>query len=71
MRFVRERRDLFEHRLVSDRRTVFEEITTLAHERAGLPRVIVGLTSEAPAVPYRDEPWYCCAEPNPDQLTLV
>jgi len=58
-------------RLVSDRRTVFEEITTLAHERAGLPRVIVERTSEAPAVPYRDEPWYCCAEPNPDQLTLV
>ena len=23
------------------------------------------------AVPYLDEPWYCCAEPNPEQLTLV
>ena len=58
-------------RLVSERRTVFEEITTLAHERAGLPRAAVRPASERPAVPYRDEPWYCCAEPNPEQLTLV
>jgi radical SAM superfamily enzyme YgiQ (UPF0313 family) len=58
-------------RLVSGRRTVFEEITTLGHDRAGLARVIAPRTREASAVPYRDEPWYCCAEPNPDQLTLV
>jgi radical SAM superfamily enzyme YgiQ (UPF0313 family) len=58
-------------RLVSERRTVFEEITTLAHERAGLARERSPRPSEGRAVPYRDEPWYCCAEPNPDQLTLV
>jgi len=58
-------------RLVSERRTVFEEITTLAHERAGLPRAAAPRASEGQSVPYRDEPWYCCAEPNPEQLTLV
>jgi len=58
-------------RLVSDRRTVFEEITTLAHDRAGLGRVIAPRRGEASVVAYRDEPWYCCAEPNPEQLTLV
>ena len=58
-------------RLVSERRTVFEEITTMAHERAGLPRAAAPRASEGQSVPYRDEPWYCCAEPNPEQLTLV
>jgi radical SAM superfamily enzyme YgiQ (UPF0313 family) len=58
-------------RLVSERRTVFEEITTLAHERAGIARAPAPRPKEGPAVPYRDEPWYCCAEPNPEQLTLV
>lgn len=58
-------------RLVSDRRVVFDEISTVAHERAGLPRVVPRAARERAFVPYRDEPWYCCAEPNPDQLTLV
>jgi hypothetical protein len=58
-------------RLVSDRRNVFEEITSLAHDRAGLPCATLAPGREASAVPYRDEPWYCCAEPNPEQLTLV
>ena len=22
-------------------------------------------------VPYLSEPWYCCAEPNPDEVMLV
>jgi radical SAM superfamily enzyme YgiQ (UPF0313 family) len=58
-------------RLVSDRRIVFAEITALAHDRAGLPCVELPPARETSAVPYRDEPWYCCAEPNPEQLTLV
>ncbi|OFW21433.1 MAG: radical SAM protein [Acidobacteria bacterium RIFCSPLOWO2_02_FULL_65_29] len=58
-------------RLVSDRRVVFDEISAVAHERAGLPRVAPRASSERAFVPYRDEPWYCCAEPNPEQLTLV
>jgi radical SAM superfamily enzyme YgiQ (UPF0313 family) len=58
-------------RLVSDRRVVFEEISALAHDRAGLPRVAAPQARTGAAVPYRDEPWYCCAEPNPEQVTLV
>ena len=58
-------------RLVSDRSTVFDEISQLVHERTGLPRAVARAAAERPGVPYRDEPWYCCAEPNPEQLTLV
>jgi hypothetical protein len=58
-------------RLTSHRRETFAAISALAHERAGVqgpPAMDAG--TEAP-VPYVDEPWYCCAEPNPEQLTLV
>jgi hypothetical protein len=58
------------HRLTSDRYGLFEEITALAHDRAGLPVPAPRLSPRAP-VPYLSEPWYCCAEPNPEQLTLV
>ena len=58
-------------RLASDRRTVFEIINRLAHERAGMPPAPVRPAGDRPAVPYSSEPWYCCAEPNPEQLTLV
>ena len=57
-------------RLTSDRRAIFEEIRTLAHERAELPPpepIALGLS----AVPYLNEPWYCCAEPNPDDVRLI
>jgi radical SAM superfamily enzyme YgiQ (UPF0313 family) len=57
-------------RLTSDRRDLFDAISRLAHERAGVPRPAVSPAAAA-AVPYLDEPWYCCAEPNPEQLTLV
>jgi hypothetical protein len=53
------------------RRETFETIRQLAHERAGLPRPAVSTKGDATAVPFVDEPWYCCAEPNPEQLTLV
>ena len=58
-------------RVAGDRRAVFEEISALAHARAGLPR-----SGQAPAaaralVPYLSEPWYCCAEPNPEDVMLV
>jgi radical SAM superfamily enzyme YgiQ (UPF0313 family) len=58
-------------RLVSDRSAVFDEISQVVHERTGLPRAVPRAAAARPAVPYRDEPWYCCAEPNPEQLTLV
>jgi hypothetical protein len=58
-------------RLTSHRREAFAAISALAHERAGIAfRGLVG-TNSSRAVPYVDEPWYCCAEPNPEQLTLV
>jgi radical SAM superfamily enzyme YgiQ (UPF0313 family) len=58
-------------RLTSHRRELFESISALAHERAELPCPLVTTMNTAATVPYRDEPWYCCAEPNPEQLTLV
>jgi radical SAM superfamily enzyme YgiQ (UPF0313 family) len=60
-------------RVASDRRALFEEISALAHDRAGLARA-GGSATTSPAraaVPYLDEPWYCCAEPNPDQMRVV
>ncbi len=58
-------------RLTSDRREAFAAISALAHERAGVPEPACVPMNAATAVPYLDEPWYCCAEPNPEQLTLV
>ena len=58
-------------RFTSNRRATFDAISMLAHEAAGLPRPA---RRDGPAngpVPYLDEPWYCCAEPSPEQLTLV
>jgi radical SAM superfamily enzyme YgiQ (UPF0313 family) len=60
-------------RVASDRRPLFEEISALAHDRAGLARTPEPAASSptAAAVPYLDEPWYCCAEPNPDQMRVI
>jgi hypothetical protein len=58
-------------RLTSNRREAFAAISALAHERAGIPRPTPASEPTAAPVPYLDEPWYCCAEPNPEQLTLV
>jgi len=62
-------------RIAGDRRAVFEEISALAHERAGLPRIAPAPSTQATAgasrVPYLSEPWYCCAEPNPEEVMLV
>jgi hypothetical protein len=58
-------------RLASDRAAIFAEISTLAHERAGTTRPLKSSASSSPLVPFLSEPWYCCAEPNPDQLRLV
>ena len=59
--------------LASVRRDVFDRIITLAHARAGLTRPCPPpLARLRPAVvPFLSEPWYCCAEPNPDQLHLL
>jgi len=58
-------------RLTSNRREAFAAISLLAHDRAGLPGPHhVDFTARG-FVPHFDEPWYCCAEPNPEQLLLV
>jgi radical SAM superfamily enzyme YgiQ (UPF0313 family) len=58
-------------RLVSDRHAVFDEISALAHASAGVARKAPAHSFQRVKVPYLNEPWYCCAEPNPDQLRLV
>jgi hypothetical protein len=58
-------------RLTTDRRAVFNEIRILAHERAGLPPPALVEAGAAATVPYLNEPWYCCAEPNQDDMRLI
>jgi len=58
-------------RLTSHRRELFEAIRMLAYERAGRPAPQHLGPGSGVLVPQVDEPWYCCAEPNPEQLTLV
>jgi hypothetical protein len=50
---------------------VFEEIAALACDRAGRPLRPAAQQPTRTVVPYLSEPWYCCAEPNPDHLALV
>jgi radical SAM superfamily enzyme YgiQ (UPF0313 family) len=59
-------------RLTGDRRDIFGQISALAHERAGLPvKPLPAAASGGAKVPYLSEPWYCCAEPNPEQVMLL
>jgi hypothetical protein len=53
------------------RRPMFEAITAAAHRRAGLPLPALPPAPARPAVPYLSEPWYCCAEPSPEQLRTI
>jgi Radical SAM superfamily/B12 binding domain len=54
-----------------DRRAMFDEIADFAYLRAGRPPRIARSRRAPSLVPQLSEPWYCCAEPNPDHLTLV
>ena len=59
--------------LASVRRDVFDGSSRWRTRAPGLPASRVRRRSRgaAPAaVPFLSEPWYCCAEPNPEQLTL-
>jgi hypothetical protein len=58
-------------RLADDRRAMFDEIAAIAYERAGRQPHVPAARRERPVVPHLSEPWYCCAEPNPDHLSLV
>ena len=60
-------------RLNASRRELFDAIWELAHDHADVPlpsRQDPGLRPRA-TVPYLNEPWYCCAEPIPEQVALV
>jgi radical SAM superfamily enzyme YgiQ (UPF0313 family) len=47
-------------RLTADRRAVFDVVSALAHERAGIARRHASHPARARAtVPYLNEPWYC------------
>jgi radical SAM superfamily enzyme YgiQ (UPF0313 family) len=58
-------------RVAADRRAMFDEIAAIAYRRAGRPPRTAALRRPRSPVPRLSEPWYCCAEPNPDHLTLV
>lgn len=59
-------------RLMSPRRDVFARIWEAAHQHAGIaaPARQQGALPRA-AIPYLNEPWYCCAEPTAEQLALI
>jgi radical SAM superfamily enzyme YgiQ (UPF0313 family) len=46
-------------RLASDRRACFEEISAIAHARAGVRREATRPARDRATVPYLNEPWYC------------
>jgi hypothetical protein len=56
------------------RAEIFYEIRAAARVAAGLPveahlrSLASGTCPEHPAIPFINEPWYCCAEPPGDQL---
>ena len=52
------------------REETFTAISALACERAGLP-LRASLPRRTAAVPQVSEPWYCCAEPTPQQLGAI
>jgi hypothetical protein len=49
---------------------LFDALTALAARTAGVDAPACRARAAA-NVPYVDEPWYCCAEPNPDDLRCV
>jgi len=48
-------------RLNADRRSVFDEVSALAHDRAGVPHLVPNArpARARATVPYLNEPWYC------------
>ena len=46
------------------------EKAMLAHDRARLPPP-EPVTSGPATIPFLNEPWYCCAEPNPEDVQLI
>jgi hypothetical protein len=56
-----------------NRLEVFSEISSLVHQSAGRRHDArrADPSRYHQAVPYMTEPWYCCAEPNPDDVRIV
>lgn len=54
----------------SSRSNMFLAISTLARGHAGLPVKHAAARSRT-VVPSLTEPWYCCAEPTPEQLAAI
>jgi hypothetical protein len=54
----------------SPRAPVFDAIMAMAREAAGLPPG-TARAAAGRAVPMVTEPWYCCAEPTPQQLGAI
>jgi radical SAM superfamily enzyme YgiQ (UPF0313 family) len=57
--------------LTAARRPMFEAISLAAHARAGMAFSPLPPALNRAAVPYLSEPWYCCAEPSPEQLRAI
>jgi len=55
----REVETLVGSRLTADRRTTFDAISRLAHDRAGTPRPASKPARDGATVPFLNEPWYC------------
>jgi radical SAM superfamily enzyme YgiQ (UPF0313 family) len=55
------------------RTEIFAHIRRAARAAAGIrePQSIAAPISKAAAVPYLDEPWYCCAEPMDEQFVSI
>jgi radical SAM superfamily enzyme YgiQ (UPF0313 family) len=54
------------------RSVVFERIWNAAHAAAGLDVPIMHSSQARPAaIPFLSEPWYCCAEPTPEQFVSI
>lgn len=52
------------------RTQAFERVWVAAHRAAGIAAPPLS-KNPARAVPFLSEPWYCCAEPTPDQLISI
>src|SRR6202790_1389837 len=55
------------------RTEIFSHIRRAAHAAAGnrAPNNVAPSPAKSVAVPYLDEPWYCCAEPMDDQFVSI
>ena len=59
------------------RSQIFEQIEDAACAAAGVPReghaanTAIAIFQTSAAIPYMNEPWYCCAEPTGDQLASI